>query len=301
MRGVELRLRNGFIRSILAGLVFIFLTNSANFVKAAVASNHRSVDSLINEGFISANFVSLGGFQGNCVEASLENRTGNLVYVLIEAGRRLIAEDSSCQDIFIVKDNKVKLEPWAKLKTNIFGFCCISSNSAPKAKMKFAVGYMAPPDWLRLAQFINASNFDNSTIQSAVWCISNNHSISSVFGKPEALVKALKDTLGAIKKIPVPWYTTTYESSSTSVFSGNPERISGRFNYYIKHHGHLVVAIKNKNGTTVKVLSEFENQGQGSFEYQFDLNVKGWTKGEYHIVVYEDYATVLANKSFKIE
>ncbi len=301
MRGIKQGLCGSFIRTSLSSIFYLFISVNALQVKAETTPRHRSVDSLISEGFIKASFVSLGGYQGNCVEASLENNTGNWIYVWIEAGRRLVADDSTKQDIFIVKDNKIKLGPWAKLKTKVFGFCCQSSDGAPKTKMKFNVGYMAPADWVRLAQFLSTSNFENNTLQAAVWCISNNHSISSVYGEPEALVKALKDTLGSIKKIPVPWYTTTYETSDTSVFTGDPKRVSGKFNYYVKHHGDLVVAIKNKNGHTVKILSEFYNHGEGSFEYQFDLNVKGWSKGEYHLVVYEDYATVLANKSFKIE
>ncbi len=301
MRGIKQWLGRGFFRPSLSGMLYLFLSFNGLHVQAESTPRYRSIDSLIREGFINVSFVSLGAYQGNCVEASLENRTGNWIYVWIEAGRRLIADDSTKQDIFIVKDNKVKLGPWAKLKTRVFGFCCQSSDGAPKEKMKFSESYMAPPDWVRLAQFLNAANFETNTIQSAVWCLSNNHSISGVYGAPEALVKALKDTLSAIKKIPVPWYTTTYETNDTSVFTGDPKRISGKFNYYVKHHGDLVIAIKNKSGNTVKILSEFFNHGEGSFEYHFDLNVKGWTKGEYHLVVYEDYATLLATKSFKIE
>ena len=285
----------------LKGMSCLILCLNFSLVNAESTPNYRAIDSLVNEGYISASFVSLGGYQGDCVEASLQNKTGNWVYVWIEAGRRLIAGDSSCQDIFIVKDNKVKIGPMAKLKTKVFGFCCQSSDHSPKENMKFDIGYMAPPEWLRLARFINANNFDNNSMQAAVWCLSNNHSISSVYGQPDNLVKALRDTLGAIKKIPVPWYTTTYERSAERVFSGNPERVTGKFNYYIKHHGDIIIAIKDKYGLTVKVLSEFTNHGEGSFEYGFDLSVKGWTRGEYHLVVYEDGATVLVSKSFMVE
>ncbi len=75
MRGIKQWLGRGFFRPSLSGMLYLVLSFNGLHVQAESTPKYRAIDSMITEGFISASFVSLGGYQDNCAEASIENRT----------------------------------------------------------------------------------------------------------------------------------------------------------------------------------------------------------------------------------
>lgn len=287
----------------MAMLIMLFgLPATCSFANTNDLNRYRSIDSLITERKVFARLTSTGFYSGYSVEADLINQTTETVYLLIEAGRRLIATDSSKQDIFIVKENKVILAPMARVTVRVYGFCCQSSDGAPTVGMGFHLGYIAPDHWVRLARFINTSSeIDPGAIQAAVWVLSNQHCISSIHGSPSAKVEVLKDTVAAILQIKVPWYSIEYEMKEGMVFSGVPRKIYGKVSYYVKHHASVVMVIKDKKGNTIKTLTESGRSGEGRYESDLAITVKGWPKGAYNIMVYEDHANLIMTKEFVLE
>lgn len=282
---------------VVAMIVLLVLSNG-------VTSNKReflSISKQIENNKLTAEIKGKGGYQENCLSFELKNLTPDSLYVKLEPGRRIVCEDSSFQDIFIVKEKMIILPPLASLTTDGYGFCCRASKGSPARNVKFNIGYMAPPEWIELAEVINQNNFPISAIQHAIWVISDNHSITSIHDEKMEEIDLLRKTVAKIKGIVLPWYTITYEKDTAMLFSERPEKLYGKINYYTNKNAIISINIRSPKGRLMTTLIEEERTHQGDHEYKLDLNVKGWPKGDYDICVYEDFSNLNFKKRFTIE
>jgi hypothetical protein len=254
----------------------------------------------LEEGSVGAKLLALGGHSGNCMSIELKNKSKDTVFLFLEAGRRLLASDTTMQDILIVKREEVVLLPLASKKINGYGFCCESTNSSPAKGTSYAIGRMAPASWVKVAEFISNNKFPEEALQSAVWVMSNDHEISSVHAKNEEAILPLRKLLGEIKGVEVPWYSTLYEKDAHALFSGKENYIVGTIPYKLKNNAIVSIVVRDKWGTIAKTLVEEAAKGPGLQEYDLNLDVKGWGKGVYTITIMEDYSNVNSTFSFKI-
>ncbi len=259
-----------------------------------------SVEQLLKAGNLTAQIKSKGGHKGDCVEFDIKNMTPDTLFVHLEAGRILVPEDSSMQDIFLAKNIRIDLEPYKTKKFTAFGFCCKSSKSSPAKDIKFDIGKMAPPEWLKLAEIIDKNDFPLSSIQSAVWAVSDNHPVSSIYDENNIEILELRRTVSEIRGEEIPWYSLIFEEDTNSLFSHIPERLVGELDYYIRNNAVVTINIRNKNGQIVTYLVDDVVVNPGNYTYDLDLNVKGWPRGEYDVYVYTDFSNVNIKKTFKL-
>jgi hypothetical protein len=257
-----------------------------------------SIEKLTKSGLLSTEVKGVGGHQENCIEFFLKNLTNDSLFVLIEPGRRLTADDSVYQDIFIVKKNLIALRPLESRTVNGYGFCCQSHDGSPAKDSKFSLGYMSPIDWIKLATVIDENNFPVGAIQSAVWAISNNHELSSIHDQNMESIYLLRKTVADIKGIEIPWYSMSYVKDTARVFSGIPEKVFGDLDYYINTNSVITINIRDKKGILVKTLVKDDSKGPGKYQYKMNLLVKGWPKGEYTVYVFQDFSNLNLKKKF---
>ena len=262
---------------------------------------YKALSNYLKEGKVSTTVMALGGHSGNCMSIELNNLSKDSVFLFLEPGRRLLASDTTMQDILIAKKQQVILTPLASAKIIGYGFCCESTNASPAKGTSYSIGYMAPDSWVKLANFISNNKYPLEAIQSAVWVMSNDHDISSVHAEDEGSILSLRKLLGEIKGIDVPWYSTIYEKDAQALFSGRENFIVGKIQYKLKNNAIVSIVVRDKWGTIAKTLVEEAAKGTGPQEYELDLNVKGWGKGEYTITIIEDYSNVNRVLSFKID
>ncbi len=282
---------------VVAMIVLLVLSNG-------VTSNKReflSISKQIESNKLAAVIKGKGGYQENCLSFELKNLTRDSLFIKLEPGRRIVCEDSSFQDIFIVKEKMIILPPLASLNTEGYGFCCRASKGSPAKNSKFNIGYMAPPAWIELAEVINQNNFPTNAIQSSIWVLSDNHSIASIHYEKMEEIDLLRRTVAKIKGVELPWYTITYEKDTAMLFSERPEKLFGKINFYTNKNAIISINIRSPKGRLMTTLIEEERKNQGNHEYKLDLNIKGWPKGEYDICVYEDFSNLNFKKRFKIE
>ena len=257
-----------------------------------------SIETLNKKGSLKIIIKGLGGYQEECVEFDLQNNTSDTLFIEIEPGRRLISKDTSIQDILIVKRKRFKLFPRIRKKIKGFGFCCQSDNHAPYKDAIFNIGYLAPTDWINLAEVINKNNFPTSAIQSAVWVLSNNHKPSSIYTEDIASIYPLRKVIADIKGIEIPWYSLIYKTDTARLFSNKPEKIIGNFKYRVKNNSVITISIRDKKGNIVKKLVKEEAKGPGEYDLDINMNILKWPKGEYAIYVYQDYSKLIKRKKF---
>ncbi len=241
---------------------------------------------------------SLGGHQKECVSIKFNNLITDTLFISLEPGRRLVSDDTSQQDIFIVKESTLILPPLASGEVNGYGFCCQSNKKSPPGKAVYNIGFMAPHDWVRLAKFINEHDFPASAVQYAVWVISNDHPIGSIYDEGNEDIWMLKEMVANIKGCEIPWYTVKYEKDTSMLFSGRPEQFNGTIKYYLKNNAVITITLRDDKGMLIKTIVKGSPTGAGYHDYFVDLNVKNWPNGTYHVYVHEDYSNLNIKKTF---
>jgi len=281
-------------------VVGIFLMSLAP-IKPSKQHLFESISKKIEDHSISAEIVGKGGHQENCISFSLKNKTPDTLYIMLEPGRTIVSEDSSFQDIFIVKEKRITLPPLATVTTDGYGFCCRAHRSSPAKKSKFNIGYMSPVEWVEVASVINVNHFPTNAIQNAVWVLSDNFPIASIHHEKMEEIELLRTAVAKAKGITLPWYTISYEKDTVLLFSNRPEKLHGKIAYYVNRNAIITINIRSSKGQLMTTLIQEEAKNPGNQEFKLDLDIRNWAKGNYDICVYEDYSNLNFKKRFTIE
>jgi hypothetical protein len=259
-----------------------------------------SVDTLLKEHKISFDIKGKGGYQENCIQFDIKNLTKDTIYLLIEQGRRFVSNDSSLQDILLVKKQELSLPPQGKSVRPGYGFCCEATMKAPFQNAVFNTGFIAPKEWIKVLDLINTYDFEKDAIQSAIWVLSNDHPLSSVISNNPENQQRLRNILAKVKGIEVPWYSVSYRQDTARVFTDQHVKVWGNVDYQVKHNATISVNVRSLDGMVMKTLVEEMPVNPGYYTYKMDLPVFDWPKGEYEIGIFEDGANLLVKKQFKL-
>lgn len=289
-----------FIFSVLSCVLFV--TNAFIPPESTKEKEFISIEQLMKEGKLVVSIQGLGGHQGECVAFDIKNLTGDSVLLRIEPGRILHSEDTTMQDILIVKHKNITLPPFASITEKGYGFCCKSHHRSPKSTSVFSIGTMAPDSWQKLAQVIDQGHFPASAIQNAVWSLSNDHPISAITDINPEKVDLLRRTVSKIKGVEVPWYSVLFEepASENQLFSDKHLRVTGNIEYYVNSNSLVSILVKDHRGHVVQNLVKGTMKGSGNYTYPVNLSVSGWPKGEYTLFIYEDYSNLNKKVGFRL-
>jgi len=263
-------------------------------------NSYISIEDLIEKSAIDVSVLGVGGYQEECIDFEITNNTDSILYLRIEPGRRLVSQDSTLQDIFIVKEVLIDLIARSTTILKGYGFCCEATCGSPYKNSIFSIGFMAPESWIKLAEVINKYDFPTSAVQSAIWVLSNDHSFSSVHSDDLEKIAPLRKTLAEILDLEIPWYTLSYVQDTTTLFSDRPEKIYGEFEYYVANNCIITINIRNNNGEVVKTLVKESPVSPGTYTYTLNQDVSLLPKGDYEVYIYEDYAKLKLKKKFTL-
>lgn len=268
----------------------IFLVHFFLFNQAAIASSTDSLNlEFIEEnGLATVELISLGGHQAYCVELKLQNRNSDTLHVWIEPARILQCEDERMQDIVILKSELITLAPGSFKSKKLYGFCCRSSLASPEAGVRFRPGLVDREHLANLSKFIDNGTYDSADIQSAVWVISNGHSIASICSKEETAGSKLKFWLSKTLNKPLPWYCIHYDLQDTSVFQNRHLRVTGNLAFRVIHYSTITIQVRSKEGRILEYIQNNASCNAGEYDFPVDINVQNWPKGNYEIVVFSD-------------
>ncbi len=252
-----------------------------------------SIEKAIENKLISVEIKGKGGHSGECIEMHIESLIDKDTLLRIEPGRRLVSDDSTLQDILVVKEIQLLLAAREKKNINLFGFCCQASNSGPVDGSIFDVGFMEDSTFIVLADYLGKSGLPLGVMQSAIWVLSDNHSISSIHNDNENDREKMKELYGLIAGIKglefkYPWYTLKYERDTTRLFSNRPNKFFAEIEYGISNSSNVDLVIRDTLNR--HVLNIFTNKPHhpNNYKYRFNLNVANWPKGRYFLILYVD-------------
>lgn len=267
---------------------------------AQIAFSGTPLQQLLDSNIVSGSAKGLGHYQGKSARIILTNLSHRKLVVTIEHGRRLLCDDTTMQNLLIVKDKEIVLGPYETDSAEVEAFCCNATRHAPSLNVGFQLNKRDRKSWLPLTGLLNRKNYPETSVQNAVWALSDNRPLSAVFAADKADNQLLRQTVAAIKNEPVPWYYVEYLPGETELVSDRPKLVWGEFSYTINGNSMISIVVKNELNEVVKIVQQGRPNSSGSHFSSLDLEVVGWKKGKYKVQVISDYSNVAASLPFEL-
>jgi len=272
-------------------IALVLLITIFSFTKEK--KKHITIEEAIKRNLISWEIKGLGGYQGKCIDVKIKNISNMDTIFYFEAGRKLISEDLAIQDILIIHPLEFMLAAGQEKQFKGFGYCCQAHNGAPYENSIFKIGNLENKKLVSLASYLYRNNYKEDQIQDAVWVISDNNPISSIYVPGDNKEKA-RDMM-ALKKFVAKlagindknlWYSLQFKTDTARLFSGEPTWIEGKFDYRITHYALGTMIVFDNKNNIVKYLFKETSHSSRAYSYPISFSVDGWEKGKYYIRVY---------------
>ncbi len=247
------------------------------------AGNLFSIEDAAKKGLIKLSIKGKGGFTGDVIEMKIKNLTNKKIDLKLEAGRILDSKKNNEQDILVTNAQNFFVNA-NQLKTiSVFGMCCQAHNAAPQNNSDYAVGKLADSSLIKLACFIDENKqYSNYTAQQAVWTISDNNSLASIWGGEKEVVIALRNFVSKITGRPIPPYDITYNKESDNNVIGRASKIEGVFNYSVPVNGKVTIGIYDNSGHLVQLLFKDISHQKGECKLYYTFRTRNLDPGTYY-------------------
>lgn len=273
--------------------ILVFIAFTSLTVNRTDKQKKFNIEDAVKSGLFKAEVKGLGGHSGECISINVINNSPTDTIIYIEPGRRFISLDTNVQDILIVRELPLLVRAGEEKKVSLFGFCCQATNAGPDKDEKFTIGQMADSQLVKLAVFLNQNPYDEYTIQNAVWVVSDNHALASVHSSNISKRKELRKLhqfLAVLKNLPVEfsWYTLTYKTDTTRLFSGVADSLYGDFDYSLWKNCAASLTLNDSQGRVIKRFFVEKSHNPNTYNYEIKMSVASLPKGKYFVRLIAD-------------
>lgn len=261
------------------------------FAFSSVTTNTITLQEALDKNIVKVKIKSLGGYQGQSTLMELQNTSKNSYKIIVEPGRKLVADDDKYQNLLVVKQEEILVNAGTKASAKITGFCCESSDAGPKSNLNYKPNALANPGLVNLANYINNNYGQLSTtaIQQAIWCISNNHASAAISATNEKEM-SLKNVVCTLKNEPIPWYIIKqriYQTANGRIHLVN-DSLYGKMAYTNREWSYSKLNIYDtKNNAVLISIGAWLQPGSNSV-YNVVLPIKNLAKGNYKLTLEND-------------
>lgn len=167
---------------------------SKGLVKAAITA--KSPDS-------SSNFAS--SYYGPCLQLDLFSLTNTTLSLRLEAGRFMETADTNEQRMILTQEELIVLQPRREKGIRLFAMCTQMHDHSPGTESALTLNSMADGNLLTMARFISKNKFQSLAAQEAIWVITDNNDIGSIYSVNTEEMNALQSLVCKLTgKLPPP-------------------------------------------------------------------------------------------------
>ena len=236
-----------------------------------------------------------GNYRGGSVALKIESLVAGDYNIKVEAGYVFRANDPHTQDQLIVDEIILDVKGKSQKLYTVNGFCCEKSNSAPFESTIFKYMKMNRPELVKLCALTNTKKFDNGTLQNAVWAVSDNYDVSTIYNRQDPRVTTLRKNICILTNQEDTWYNKqakvtvapdhsiiTEPMTIEAVNDGLrvPLTVGERTFSYKVYNADDELKSDRKMQMTVKASA--------TYTLKFNLRVTGWEKGTYKVDMFVD-------------
>jgi len=276
----------------------ITLTITLAFI-AQTNATRVSIPEAVKKGLISvtASYKHPGNyFYGQCLNITIKSKSTAKVDLVLEAGRFLQPNDSSQQIMMVTEELLTSVQPNKSITIEAFGMCSQMHKSAPSDGIAMTVSNKADGHLLALAQLISANKYRSGAAQNAIWVLTDNNDLESIYCDDE---KEMNTLLDFCIKVTGKTITKPFAKPKKNTATG---QLHGKISFDNLEKCKLSMFLYN--GNNEKVITFFENQElekTNHFSIDYEINYRKIEGGIFYLRVFKNSATLLYNKAIKIE
>jgi hypothetical protein len=275
------------------------------FLSTVPAEKKMTIQDAVKSRQATVSVVSKGGHSGSCLSLTVANTSGQKAIFMIPPGTVFKAADEGEQDIFVVKAQLITLNAAQKKTIDASGFCCQLHDRSPGSGSAFNVDITSNEKLKKLAEHINQGSYPADVYQEAIWCVSDGNPVSNIYAEGEAAekaVKPLKDFICQLTGQKEAWYSTQQNRTLTPEreIVSQPVKVKGDLEYKTTKGEQLRRDVVGPDGKVIDELGYSSvSPMTGTLTYGFQLEVEGWDKGVYKVIVSAN-KKVLLEQEFEI-
>jgi len=273
-------------KSLKVGLLVLLCAGLYAFQHMRSAPVTVTLEEALAKKLISCTATSTGEYSGASVALTITNLSSSPLSITIPGGTVFKPSEEGDQDLIIAESQVIAVNAKATNKSIADGFCMEAHDSAPTADNSMKITRTTNDNLRALTGFLEKKGYEPSTIQEAVWAVSDGSSISYI-GNADPKDKELRTFLSTLTKQPDPWYNTEQEVvvREDRRIETNPISVNGMLQFESDGQVKIREVVKNAAGTVMNTSDEIEFPKKGKWTYKFRLTVQGWEKGDYTIAV----------------
>ena len=268
----------------------LFCIGISSFVLTPNAPKQLLFKDAIAQNKMKCVLTANGGHQDKSVKAKLTNLGNSAIEIKIPYGTVFQPNDDGDQDLLMVQDELIVLQPKQTKEFLLDAYCIESNDSSPMALETMTFRTLKATDPLaKLCASMHTKKYIPTDIQSAVWAVSDNGPIEYL-SNANPNTNNLRETVCSLTGRENTWYNVDanrritedrrIETSSTSV--------SGKISVTLTAKANIQTKVVDKDGTTKFSMSPKVFDRAGTWGYAFNLKVSGWEKGDYTAIILQD-------------
>lgn len=261
-------------------LILFFIPFCSVASTASVSINDAIARGLVNAVITSNTGDSMQPFSsshyGQCLRLQLTNLGKSPLNLHLENGRFLETSDTSEQRMIVTRQELISLQGGKMKSIPVYAMCSQMHDRSPGETSELSPGPMAEGNLLTLTRFLEKHNIQGVAGQEAVWVITDNNEIGSIFSDDEKELKLLQELVSRLTGKPVPKAPHRVEFSEGSV--------SGTIVFDSKGKESYTLNLVNEEGEVIIAFFEdkpVETPMHTTLNWKF--RYKGFPKGVYYV------------------
>jgi hypothetical protein len=277
---------------------------SAFYCNANASVQHMSLKQAMQTNQVLVSAHGTGGYMGKCLKLDMTNITCDPIDITIDPALIFVPGDTNYQNLVVVGDESVELQPDKKETIVLQTFCGKSYAGSPAPNLNFNFWEQGDSVMIKTVKFIRENKYLNHLGQSAVWTLTNGKCISTIYDPSD--IESSKKFIAfeaLLRRLPVPDYFSYYRidtsAGSMSCISANGKQYV-ELDYAEDLSRNVYTIILDENGLPYcnqKITEHIEN-GNHSVTIMFDK--KQDREGIYAVLLRDDNNNILGKKYIRV-
>ncbi len=278
--------------------VFLLLLLIAVYVSKAETSYKLS--EAIQKKLVTVNFTGSKkdtSFQGEysshygpCMAMEIASATAEPMNLNLEYGYKLEPLDSTLQTMMVTQTLMVRIQPKQKRNYKVYAMCTEATDGSPSPTKKFNLRNRASGNLLQLAELLYRKKYQGNAAQDAVWCLTDNHDLHSIFSEDTVMMYELRRFVAKAKGIPLEKiYTAAGSEPSTPIRTFTTRTVySGSLSYSVSRPVKVMIALFDEANRMKRVYVNNETQREGQYTYRYEIGSDEMGNKKHYLRMFRD-------------
>jgi hypothetical protein len=228
------------------------------------------------------------------ITAKIKNTSIQKLDLKFPVGTHLKSDDPGLQDLIVVKEQILVLQPNQTWEQPLVGMCIQKSNQSPGDGNLYHLADVIQGPMKTCAERIARDQIFNGCGQDAMWALSDGQDIGWIETENDQ-EKGLRQLVADLKGVENPWYTTAHETNNNQLADNfdpmqptdaymtlGSAQINGDFVWTQAQKKQLSFAIYDENGNIVRKFFEGKEFGEGEYTFRFHYKTSENLRGQYY-------------------